>query len=330
MLELIKSEFFRKTIPFFLNEKRKFQLIKYNKNFQNKIGINIINYRTLSGRYIIYESKNKGKEYTSFGNNLIFEGEYLHGERNGYGKGKTFYFCSINDIAPLFNESEGNIYEGEYLNGKRHGKGKEFRYYDGKLVFEGEYLNGNRNGKGKELNWDGKLKYEGTYLNGKKNGEGKEYYENGLLKYEGKYLNGFKWEGRGFNINGDVLYELKDGKGHIKDYDFTGKLVYEGENINGKGYIKDYGFTGKLVYEGEILNGKKNGKGKEYNMRGNISFEGIYLNGLKWTGKGYDLNQQLAYELKDGKGYIKEYDYSVLVFEGEILNGEKKWKRKRI
>ena len=35
------------------------------------------------------------------------------------------------------------IYEGEYLNGKRNGKGKEY-YLNGKLKFEGEYLNGIR------------------------------------------------------------------------------------------------------------------------------------------------------------------------------------------
>ena len=41
------------------------------------------------------------------------------------------------------------VFEGEYLNGERNGNGKE--YYDNKLVFEGEYLNGERwNGKGKE------------------------------------------------------------------------------------------------------------------------------------------------------------------------------------
>ena len=260
MLEHIKAEFFKKQLLLFLNEKRKLQLIKYNKNFQNKMGINIINYRTLSGRYIIYESKNKGKEYTSIGNTLIFEGEYLHGERNGYGKEITFFFVSnnIQDDDAQFFENNGNTYEGEYANGKRHGKGREFRY-DGKLVFEGEYLNGERNGKGKELNWDGKLKYEGTYLKGKKNGEGKEYYENGLLKYEGKYLNGFKWEGRGFNINGDALYEIKEGKGFIKDYDFTGRLIFEGDNMNGKGKIY---YGNRLVYEGEYLNGKKMEKEK--------------------------------------------------------------------
>ena len=36
------------------------------------------------------------------------------------------------------------IFEGEYLNGERNGKGKEY-YYNGNLEFEGEYLNGERN-----------------------------------------------------------------------------------------------------------------------------------------------------------------------------------------
>ena len=58
------------------------------------------------------------------------------------------------------------IFEGEYLNGERNGKGKE--YNDDKLLFEGEYLNGKRwNGKVNENNNDGKLIFEGEYLNGK-------------------------------------------------------------------------------------------------------------------------------------------------------------------
>ena len=47
-----------------------------------------------------------------------------------------------------FKYSNDNlIFEGEYLNGKRNGKGKE--YYDkGKLKFEGEYCFGKKwNGK---------------------------------------------------------------------------------------------------------------------------------------------------------------------------------------
>ena len=40
------------------------------------------------------------------------------------------------------------IFEGEYLYGKKNGKGKEY-YFVGKLKFEGEYLNDIKwNGKG--------------------------------------------------------------------------------------------------------------------------------------------------------------------------------------
>ena len=40
------------------------------------------------------------------------------------------------------------IFEGEYKNGLKNGKGKEFdEYKSGKPVFEGEYKNGFKNGK---------------------------------------------------------------------------------------------------------------------------------------------------------------------------------------
>ena len=37
----------------------------------------------ISGKYIIYESEKKGKEYNGYTDDLIFEGEYLNGKRNG-------------------------------------------------------------------------------------------------------------------------------------------------------------------------------------------------------------------------------------------------------
>ena len=55
-------------------------------------------------------------------------------------------------------------------------------------------------------------------------------------------------------------------------------LIYELKN--GKGYIKEYYEEGKLKFEGEYLNGERNGKGKEYNAYdGKLRFEGEYLNG---------------------------------------------------
>ena len=63
------------------------------------------------GKYIIYESDRKGKEYNSYDDELKYEGEYLNGERNG--KGKEYYYGFL-------------IFDGEYLKGKRNGKGKKY------------------------------------------------------------------------------------------------------------------------------------------------------------------------------------------------------------
>ena len=40
-----------------------------------------------------------------------------------------------------------------------------------------------------------------------KNGKAKEYYFNGILYYEGEYLNGNKWNGKGYNYNGKMIFE---------------------------------------------------------------------------------------------------------------------------
>ena len=130
MLKNIKSLYFVKNIFSYVDEKQKLKLLKYNKYLQKIISISIINYIHFKGKYIIYESKRKGKEYTYY-NDLIFEGEFLNGERNG--KGKEY---------GLNGKLE---FEGEYLNGKRNGKGREYAT-DGKIEFEGEYLNDQRNG----------------------------------------------------------------------------------------------------------------------------------------------------------------------------------------
>ena len=96
----------------------------------------------------------------------------------------------------------------------------------------------------------------------------------------------------------NIIYELKDGKGLVKEY-------------NGN----------KLIFEGEYLNGERNGKGKEYNRNGNLIFEGEYLNGKRWNGIGYDTKNN---KLKSGKGFVKEYYLNnILKFESEYLNGER-------
>ena len=67
------------------------------------------------------KKKVKGKEYND--DNLIFEGEYLNGKRNGKGS--------------EFNQDKKLIFEGEYFD-------------NGEIIFEGEYLS--------ERRWNGKIK----------------------------------------------------------------------------------------------------------------------------------------------------------------------------
>ena len=256
----IKSSFFKIIIFSLLDEKRKLELVKYNKNLKNKLNISLINYKLYTGKYIICEKGRNGKEYIykPFSEDRkIYEGEYLNGKRNGKGK--------------EYNERGYLIFEGEFLNGKRY-KGKEYFIYPNKLSFEGYYLNGKRwNGKGygknnkkeyklkngcgyiKEYYKDGTLLFEGEYLNGEKHGKGKEYYSNGKPIFEGEYKKGKRWNGKGYDRNNNEVYELKNGKGYIKEY-FNNSLIFQ--------------------YEEEYLNGEKNGKAKEYNNDGLLIFEG--------------------------------------------------------
>jgi len=82
----IKSSFILKKIFNFLNAKQKLNIIIYNKQLQEKIEVNIEDYKKISGKYKIAQKTGKGVEYILNTNKLIFEGEYLNGKRNGKGK----------------------------------------------------------------------------------------------------------------------------------------------------------------------------------------------------------------------------------------------------
>ena len=102
----------------------------------------------------------------------------------------------------------------------------------------------------------------------------------GNLIFEGEFLNGEAWNGKGFDKNGNIAYELKDRKGFVKEYDYGNHLIFEGEYLNGKKFAKGKEYKGgKVIYEGEFSNGLRNGKGKEYDDNGNLIFEGEYYKG---------------------------------------------------
>ena len=401
MLGKIKCQFFYKFLSSFINDKLLFEIIKYNKFFQNALGINLHNYKLLSGKYVEYEAKDTVKIYDMLTNSLLYEGGFLKGKKNG--KGKEYH------IFELFEYD----FEGEFFDGKRHGKGKESREiyffdapndpgealkfqfqtrlyvdlegeflngkkwnvkkydengnimyeikngqgivkeYDRKkrLIFDGEYINGEKNGKAKEYRtYDGYCECE--YVNGEKTGKAKDYDKNGNVIFEGEYYKGKKWNGKVFDKINNKTYELKNGNGFFKEYYDSGRIKYEGGYLNGErnGKGKEY-YKNKLIFESEYLSGKKNGKGKEYCYEdGKLIFEGEYLYDKKikgkqykngklafegeffqeeiWNGKGYDEKGNLIYELINGNGKIKEYnyDFNQIIFEGEYLNGKRNGK----
>ena len=100
------------------------------------------------------------------------------------------------------------MFEGEYLNGERNGKGKIYNYssYKYYLQNEGEFVNGLKSGKGKEYNEDGNLEYKGEYINGKRHGKGKEYFCHnsvyiGEVKCEREFVNGKRTKGTEYDYN---------------------------------------------------------------------------------------------------------------------------------
>ena len=208
---------------------------------------------------------------------------------------KKLAICQKNKEVQKKMNIQLNFYKivyGKYTIYEHQNQVKEYNISNDKLLFEGIYSKRKRNGYGKEFDSCGQVIFEGEFLNGKRNGNGREYFDNGEISFEGEYLNGKKWNGKGYDTNNNIKYELKNG---------NGKIIFFHDN-------------GEILFDGEYVNGEINGKGKEYNKTNDLSFEGEYYHGKKWNGYGYDENHKIIYELKSGKGKIKEYKYGKMIY----------------
>ena len=288
---------------------------------------NIKRITLFSGEYINGERK-EGKEY-NYNGEVVYEGEYFKGKRNGKGK---LYINKYNC---------GDLkYAGEFLNNKKHGKGIEYENYQ-RSKYVGKFFNGKREGKGKEYidkNFHYYLIFEGEYYNNYRL-KGKEYYENGKLKFDGKFLFGEKYNGKIYDYNGIIIFELINGNAKIEEENDIIKILI-GENLDAKKIkenieAKEYDYEGRLLFEGEYLNKDRwKGKYKEYHNN-KLVFEGDYLKGIIWNGKGvnYNYNGDKIFEGEylngEKNGYIREYEYNFyynryqLLYEGNVVNGLK-------
>jgi len=55
----------------------------------------------------------------------------------------------------------------------------------------------------------------------------------GKLEFEGQYEDGKKWNGKGYDRNGNIIYELINGNGFKKEYYDDDILQFEGEYLDG-------------------------------------------------------------------------------------------------
>ena len=211
MWKNIKSNFILKNIFSKINYESTLKILKYNKCLQKKLYIGISNYQKFSGKYIVYENKRDGKEYDVYHNKLLYEGEYLNGQR--HGNGREYYY----------NIKYGH--DGESLNEEINTNEEDI---DGRIKFNGIYLKGKKwNGTGYDTknniiynlnNGNGiiceyydynELKFQGKIINGQKNGEGREYYSHNRLKFEGEYCNGKKWNGKGYDTKTNLVLQQR-------------------------------------------------------------------------------------------------------------------------
>ena len=59
MLENIKSSYLVKNLFTNLEERKKLEIVKYNKSLQDNLDIDLFNYKEFTKKYIIYEKNGK-------------------------------------------------------------------------------------------------------------------------------------------------------------------------------------------------------------------------------------------------------------------------------
>ena len=101
-----------------------------------------------------------------------------------------------------------------------------------------------------------------------------------------------------------IDYILNNGNGYVKEYDeVIGEIKFEGEYLDGKrnGKGKEYDYDGKLEFEGEFKNDKIwNGKGRIIYKHGGCV--GEFKDGRLWNGKEIrNLCGHRVYEYRNGE-----------------------------
>ncbi|GAB5538124.1 MAG: hypothetical protein Salg2KO_02270 [Salibacteraceae bacterium] len=285
--------------------------------------------------------------------NVLEEGEYRSGEKDGYWKNytakgeliETTKFeegKQITDAEELSSldvkeryytegDAEGQLkFRGTYRESMKHGTHLWFDeqgeidsakvYRNDQLIAEGDMTRGGL----RENEWilyyypTGELKAVGSYSGGYKTGSWEYYFKDGTLEQKGKY----DQKGR--------------PDGDWKWYYESGNLLREETFKNGveNGWLIEYSDSGNVITKGEFIGGKEEGEWLyeigdhqeigtyEYGVKTGV-WKHTYINSgrLKYEGEYFD-------DLQQGK-HIWYYPSGKKMLEGKYVSGIKdgNWSR---
>ncbi len=176
----------------------------YSQTFEISNG-DTINYTDANGKqqghWVIYNRMRKRKKMGYTDDQIIEEGKYVNGERQGiwigyHNNGVVKYEITFKDDFPngyaKFYYKSGSINEEGYRELNKW-VGKYLYYYEnGQIAYDFFYdNNGERQGKQLYYHENGNIMVSGNWDSGKESGLLKEYYENGSLKSERTYSDGY-------------------------------------------------------------------------------------------------------------------------------------------
>lgn len=196
-----------------------------------------------------------GEGRMRYKNGDVYEGNWVNGQRSGFGRWIHEQWGSYNDV-----------YEGNWENDMKNGQGT--MTYSDRQKYVGNWENDNKSGQGTITYPYGNMYgYEGNWANNFMNGQGTMTYHNGKRE-EGNWVNGQMTEGT-------TIYP--DGS------------RYEGTFISVMGNHQRSGFGTMInangdIYEGKWENDAMNGFGTMTLSNGDV-WAGRWANGKK-IGRG--------------------------------------------
>ena len=81
LIKLVKSIYIIKRTLLHLDEKKKLDILKYNKDFQKQMGFDIEYYKKISGKCKIQEKNGNETIYELDTHLILFEGKYLNSKK---------------------------------------------------------------------------------------------------------------------------------------------------------------------------------------------------------------------------------------------------------